>query len=273
MSDRESRAGQEELPAAEKSPPDNANNRKFWPPDGTEETFIDHDCIVDSRGYPLYPNNETMFVKPHDKVTTNFGDVGFPKTTGVEYCAKRTWKITRIYCLGALICHNRGCQWVGSPPTARNAIEEYLAKKPKCPGAAGKCLGEVYHQPCDTTTIRVDENLKTKWGILRHDGLHEHPWPKAKKPDKLSKMKLKEEIAKNPTAGVFKLKLGKPTAPQNAFESVTTIHELFANSYHLRYHPRLILTELGINPDKAGGGVGDKFVHVIMRIFTCSGLE
>ncbi|KNE95106.1 hypothetical protein PSTG_11583 [Puccinia striiformis f. sp. tritici PST-78] len=237
------------------------NNKKFFPPTGEEETFIDHDCITDSQGYPLYPNNQTVFVKPPEQVTTNFGDVGFPKTTGVEYRAKRTWRVTRIYCLGALMCYNRECQWVGSPPTARNGIAEYLAKNPKCPGAAGKCPGEVYHKSCDTTTIRVDENLENKWAILRHDGLHKHPWPASKKPDKLSKIKLKEEIEKNPTAGAFKLKLGKPTAPQNPFESVTNIHESFANSDRLRYHRRLILTELGINPEKAGGGIGDKFIH------------
>ncbi|KAI7947987.1 hypothetical protein MJO28_009895 [Puccinia striiformis f. sp. tritici] len=270
MSDSDHPPKEHDSPANGDKAPTTTNNKKFFPPTGEEETFIDHDCITDAQGYPLYPNNQTVFVKPPNLVATNFGDVGFPKTTGVEYRAKRTWQVTRIYCLGALMCYNRACQWVRSPPTARNGITEYLAKNPKCPGAAGKCGGEVYHQDCNTTSIRVDKNLETKWAILRHDGLHEHPWPEAKKPDKLSRIRLKEEIETNPMAGAFKLKLGKPTAPQNPFESVAKIHESFGNSDCLRYHWRLILTKLGLNPDKAGGRVGDKFIHNIQGLLIIS---
>ncbi|EFP75210.1 uncharacterized protein PGTG_01803 [Puccinia graminis f. sp. tritici CRL 75-36-700-3] len=236
----------------------------FFAPSGNEQTFIDHDCKLDDDGYPIYPNRQTVFVKTPDMVVRNFGFVGFTKTSNVEWRADRSWKMVRISCLGALICNEPGCQWVGSPPTAKDAIKEYLqtqpTRNPKCPGAAGKCPGKVAHQACNNTMTRFDENKLTNWAILRHHGIHHHPWPAPKKPDPLSKLKLKNEIMKNPTAGAFKLKLGKPTAPLNPFESVTKIHDSFVNSDRVRYHRRLILTDLGINPHKGGAGLGDKFL-------------
>jgi hypothetical protein len=42
---------------------------------------------------------------------------------------------------------------------------------------------------------------------LRHKGHHNHPWPEAKKPDKLAKETLKKEIMKNPKAGALALKV------------------------------------------------------------------
>jgi hypothetical protein len=82
-----------------------------------------------------------------------------------------------------------------------------MQRNPKFRGLAGKCPGKVYHQDCTDTFIRIDENLVTNCGILRHQGFHQHPWPKAKKADKLSLMKLKAQIAMNPTPGAFKLKV------------------------------------------------------------------
>ncbi|KAA1106044.1 hypothetical protein PGT21_050152 [Puccinia graminis f. sp. tritici] len=257
----------EELSQQSNSPEDPAleppikGQKIFFAPSGNEKTFIDHDCKLDGDGYPLYPNRKTIFVKTPDMIVHNWGFVGFPKTSNVEWRADRTWKMIRMFCLGAFICNQPGCQWVGSPPTAKDAIAEYLQTDPKCPGAAGKCPGKVGHLACKNTITRIDENTITKWGILRHHGTHNHPWPAPKKPDPLAKLKLKKEIMKNPTAGAFKLKLGKPTAPLNPFESVTQIHEAFVNMDRLRYHRRLVLTELGVNPEKGGAGLGDKFLH------------
>ncbi|OAV90448.1 hypothetical protein PTTG_09531 [Puccinia triticina 1-1 BBBD Race 1] len=250
-------------PPSSKDPDDKPiNGRKiFFAPSGNEETFIDHNCRLDDEGYPLYPNGKTIFVKTPDMTVHNFGFVGFPRTTSVDWRADKSWKGVRMYCLGALICNQPGCQWVGSPPTAKGGIAEYLNSDPKCPGSAGKCPGKVGHQACKNTLIRFDENKLTGWAILRHHGTHKHPWPAPKKPDPLSKLKLKNEVMKNPAAGAFKLKVRKPTAPLNPFESVTQIHESFVNSDRLRYHRRRILIELGINPDKGGAGLGDKFLH------------
>lgn len=92
------------------------------------KTHIDHDCRIDEEGYPLYPNGNTTFVRNGSKEITNFGTVGFSKTVGVDYNKDWSWKTTRVYCLGVLRCDNVACQWLGSPPTARHAIEAYLAK-------------------------------------------------------------------------------------------------------------------------------------------------
>ena len=69
------------------------------------------------------------------------------------------------------------------------------------------CPGKVMHIKCNTTLIRVDEHLPTSWSILRHCGKHDHAWPEAKKPDKLAKEALKKELARNPKAGAFALKV------------------------------------------------------------------
>ncbi|OAV89319.1 hypothetical protein PTTG_28733 [Puccinia triticina 1-1 BBBD Race 1] len=209
--------------------PDNEpiNGRKiFFAPSGNEQTFIDHNCTLDDEGYPLYPNRQTIFVKTPEMTIHNFGHVGFPKTTSVDWLP-----------VGGVSANCQG--------------------DPKCPGSAGKFPGKVGHQACKNTLIQFDENKLTGWAILRHHGTHNHPWPAPKKPDPLSKLKLKNEIKKNPSAGAFKLKLGKPTAPLNPFESVTKIHEAFVNR---------------INPDKGGAGVGDMFHwnHVGLLIISVS---
>ncbi|OAV93848.1 hypothetical protein PTTG_27179 [Puccinia triticina 1-1 BBBD Race 1] len=263
MLDKSSNNNDSPQPDSPKHPDDEPINGKkiFFAATGNEQTFIDHDCTLDDKGYPLYPNRRTVFVKTPDMIVHNFGYVGYPKTNSTEWNTDQSWKTVRMYCLGALICNQPGCQWVGPPPTGKNAISEYLETNPKCPGSAGKCPGKIGHQSCKNTITRFDENKITGWAILRHHGTHRHPWPAPKKPDPLSKHKLKNEIMKNPSAGAFKLKLGKPTAPLNPFKSVTKIHESFVNSDRLRYHRRRILIELGINPDKCGDGVGNKFLH------------
>jgi hypothetical protein len=70
---------------------------------------------------------------------------------------------------------------------------------------------------------RVDVNTKTGWGLMRHKGIHNHPWPKAKKPDPLSKAAFKAEVMKNPKAGAFKLKVCTTMA---CLSSLTLLSEI-----------------------------------------------
>ncbi|KNF02935.1 hypothetical protein PSTG_03884 [Puccinia striiformis f. sp. tritici PST-78] len=155
-------------------------------------TFIDHGCTLDPQNYPLYPNGDIVFVKIPKETVTNFGSVGFTKATGTENRSKGIWKINRIYCLGALVCDVESCMWIGSPPTARNAVEAHLESDPKCKGAAGRCPGK-------------------------------HAWPEAKKPDKLARETLKAEIVKNPSAGALKLKMGPVTSLEDPITNLNIV--------------------------------------------------
>ncbi|OAV90961.1 hypothetical protein PTTG_28135 [Puccinia triticina 1-1 BBBD Race 1] len=185
---------------------------------------------------------QPFFVKGADQVVVNFGSVGFTKTTGVEKRGKGTWKIQRTYCLGVLVCNIDTCH------------------EPKCPGAAGRCPGKVTWEACNGTALRFDFHIPSGWALLRHRGLHDHPWPESKKPDPLARADLKAEIVKNPSAGAFKLKMGQPSTLDDPITSVTEIHGSFINADRLRYYRRLMLRELNIVPDKLGAGVGDKFM-------------
>ena len=128
------------------------------------------------------------------------------------------------------------------------------------------------HMPCKSTITRFDTNTATQWSILRHYGTHNHPWPEAKKPNKLAKEKLKTVVSKNPKEGAFSLKvsltwhtdtihqfqelntsffkIGKSSVPKDPFESVLQIHPSLANAERLAYHWRRILDALGIVPGK-----------------------
>jgi hypothetical protein len=107
------------------------NSQKNWfiPADqNSYKTHIDHGCKIDEEGYPIYPNGNTTFVCEGGNKITNFGTVGFSKTIGVDYNKDWSWKTTQIYCLGVLCCDIDTCQCLGSPPTARHAIEAYFKK-------------------------------------------------------------------------------------------------------------------------------------------------
>ncbi|OAV89576.1 hypothetical protein PTTG_28644 [Puccinia triticina 1-1 BBBD Race 1] len=208
------------------------------------KTYIDHGCTLDKQGYPIYPNGRTEFVHLPEDDITNFGSVGFEKTSSVSYCSNRMWKITLYFCLVALVCNNLSCKWAGSPPTGKGGQEKLEKGLIKCCGLANKC-NTVRHQTCPKSmAIRFDHHLPSGWGLLRHKGKHPHPWPKAKKPDLLAKKELKEEIKKNPKACALKLKMGKPTNPQSGFK-----------------------TELGLAPEKLGAGVGNKFILDIWEMW------
>jgi hypothetical protein len=55
--------------------------------------------------------------------------------------------------------------------------------------------------------------------------------------------------------------MGEVVSLDEPVKSVTSIHESFVNADCLRYYCRAILRELGIAPDKLGGGIGDKFIN------------
>ncbi|EFP89143.2 uncharacterized protein PGTG_14984 [Puccinia graminis f. sp. tritici CRL 75-36-700-3] len=239
---------------------DVTGKKVFFLPTGNEVTFIDHDCTLDSEGYPLLPNGKTIFVKPPGVEITNWGEVGYTKKVGTEFRSKGLWKLRRVNCLGVIRCDQPGCRWAGSPPTGQICMKTWLEKHPKCRGLNGKCPGQARHVPCKNTIARFDTNTETGWSILRHYGTHKHPWPEAKKPDKLAKKKLKAEIAKNPKEGAFSLKIGKPSAPKDPFDSVLKIHPSLAHADQLRYHRRQMLTDLGIVPGKKGANIDDKFL-------------
>jgi hypothetical protein len=107
---------------------DAKNKKVFFLPTGNEETFIDHGTTLDSEGYPLLPNGNTIFVKPAGLEITNWGEVGFTKKFGVEYRSNGLWKLRRINCLGVLRCDRPGCRWAGSPPTGQEDMSAWLEK-------------------------------------------------------------------------------------------------------------------------------------------------
>ncbi|PLW43260.1 hypothetical protein PCASD_06984 [Puccinia coronata f. sp. avenae] len=117
-------------------------------------TYINHGCTLDSRNYPIYPNGQTIFVKTPNMDIKNFAT------------------------------------WVALPPTAPGSVDKLLARKPKCKGAAGRCPGTVSWQACSETGCRFDINQDTGWGLMRHRGTHNHPWPESKKPHELAQEEL-----------------------------------------------------------------------------------
>ncbi|OAV98489.1 hypothetical protein PTTG_25679 [Puccinia triticina 1-1 BBBD Race 1] len=199
-------------------------------------TFIDHGSTLDRKNYPLYPNGATIFVKMTNMTVVNFVSVGFTKTTSIEKRSTDTWKVLRVYCLGALVCNIDTCQWIGSPPTAQGGIQEYLDNHLKCPGVAGQCPGNVNWIACQGTATQFKLHIPSGWALLRHQGVHDHPWPESKKPDLLSRADLKAKIVKDPSKGAFKLKMGQAITLDDP------------------------ITKLGIVPNKLGAGVGDKFI-------------
>ncbi|KAI7933103.1 hypothetical protein MJO29_017031, partial [Puccinia striiformis f. sp. tritici] len=125
-----------------------------------------------------------------------------------------------------------------------------------CKGLAGQCEGNVDQIHCRNTRCRVDLHIASGWSLLRHTGVHNHPWPTSKKPCKILNKLFKAQVKKNPKAGAFELKLGKPTNSEEPFESVTSIHPAFQNKDRVAYYRWKTLIELNLVPDKLGRGVG-----------------
>ncbi|OAV88860.1 hypothetical protein PTTG_28901 [Puccinia triticina 1-1 BBBD Race 1] len=226
-------------------------------------TYIDHDCILDEQGYPIYPNRLTKFVlKPGDNIT-NFGSVGFSKTINCDSRADGAWKVGGTDALVSFCVTTAGVITPGLPPPGPEKFKSSLiCKNLPCGGSAGECPGTVYWKACKGTWTRFDTHKDTGWGLLRHHGYHDHPWPTAKKADPLAKAKFVEEIKKNPRARALELKVGVPN-PENTtqpFSSVADIHKSFGNLDRLRYLRREVLRELNLSPEKNGAGMGDMFI-------------
>ncbi|OAV96886.1 hypothetical protein PTTG_12478 [Puccinia triticina 1-1 BBBD Race 1] len=152
-----------------------ANWQLPWGMSNDHETYIDHDCILDSQGYPIYPNRNTIFVLKPAMEIRNFGSVGFTRRINTSKKTNEQWCLVRYNCLGVLLCDQEKCDYTGSPPTGAGKIEELLDTNAPCPGKAGKCKGKVYWQACEDTSIRFDFHT-SGWALLRHHGFHDHRW-------------------------------------------------------------------------------------------------
>ncbi|POW02868.1 hypothetical protein PSTT_11511 [Puccinia striiformis] len=137
-----------------------------------------------------------------------------------------------------------------------------FARNSPCPGAAGRCKGKVYWQDCRTTRCRVDIH-KSGWGLLRHEGFHDHPWPTPKKPDPEALEEFFDEVKKNPKATALQLRVGTGTGSDNhkPISSVVDIHESLGNADRLRYYRRLALKEVEECASKKNGGSGGDSVY------------
>ena len=71
----------------------------------------------------------------------------------------------------------------------------------------GLCPGKFTHRPCLTTALRFNYDLISGWALMRHAGIHNHPWPKSKKCNPLARSELQDAVANNPSARAFKLKV------------------------------------------------------------------
>ncbi|PLW56163.1 hypothetical protein PCANC_04692 [Puccinia coronata f. sp. avenae] len=91
------------------------------------KTFIDHNCVLDRQGYPLYPNRSTTYVLEVGSAVENFSKVGFSQTANHNK-PDQPWKIIHYNCLGVLLCDRDGCSYTGPPPTGRRKIEEALLR-------------------------------------------------------------------------------------------------------------------------------------------------
>jgi hypothetical protein len=96
--------------------------------DNSHKTFIDHNCILNKEGYPIYPSRLTQFVRLPSQSITNFGTVGFSKRCTTEYRGSGTWKVVRYQCLGVLVCDIETCEYAGPPPTGPHKIEEMMQR-------------------------------------------------------------------------------------------------------------------------------------------------
>ncbi|PLW52386.1 hypothetical protein PCASD_00218 [Puccinia coronata f. sp. avenae] len=200
-------------------------------PDTPEEDVVEA-CAGDRQGYPLYPNRSTTYVLEVGSAVENFSKVGFSQTANHNK-PDQPWKIIHYNCLGVLLCNRDGCSYTGPPPTGCRKIEEALLRS-------------------------------SGWGLLRHKGFHNHPWPTPKKPNPLAKKDLAAQIMKNPKASALQLKIGEvgdPETSQAPFEAVVAIHELLGNLDRLQYYRRDILRPICSNRTKKKGDVGDKFIH------------
>ncbi|EGG07266.1 uncharacterized protein MELLADRAFT_85895 [Melampsora larici-populina 98AG31] len=129
----------------------------------------------------------------------------------------------------------------------------------------------------NNTICRMDKHLPTGWGIIRHCGIHDHPWPCRGKPDKLSLDKLSKKVVKNPDVGPLRLKVGRAPAGKKEITTVTNIHPAFGNLHRSAYYRRKLLVDAGVIPEKRIPGTADSFILDMghwadrgLRMISCS---
>ncbi|EGG05025.1 uncharacterized protein MELLADRAFT_88379 [Melampsora larici-populina 98AG31] len=214
------------------------------------QTFIDHGTTLDAEGYPLLPNGSTVFVKQPNRTYTNWCSFGFSSTTsGGGKKEGFDWRTVRFTCLGVTMCNNRDCDFLGAPPTSNSKRAEWETKSHKCPAAM--CPDYLRLVPCVGTICRVDEHLPSGWVIVRHSGIHKHPWPRRSKPDKLALATFALKVVENPDLGPLQHKVGQAPAGKTAITTSTDIHPALSNLHRLGYYRRILLVQHGIIPVEA----------------------
>jgi hypothetical protein len=71
------------------------NTKEWFLPnlDNDSKTYIDHKCILDQQGYPIYPKGNMVFVQKPGDTVTNFGTIGFSRNSSSnKQCINNTWK-------------------------------------------------------------------------------------------------------------------------------------------------------------------------------------
>ncbi|EGG12287.1 uncharacterized protein MELLADRAFT_89213 [Melampsora larici-populina 98AG31] len=233
--------------------------KKFTTPHNPDmfKTFIDHGTIMDAQSYPLFINGSTTYVTKDTESITNWGTFGYTYTmSGGD--VKGRWKTTRYKCLGVLKCTNESCKYRGSPPTGRTKISKLVQQQKPC--KVPRCPGIVIHVACKDTFCRLDECVETQWGLLRHIGTHDHPWPVRTKADKISKEEFATVVKNNSKSKPMQLKTGQALAGKKPIKSVSTIHVAYRNRSRIASERRSVLKDAGIISDKKGKGVQDEFV-------------
>ncbi|EGG02158.1 uncharacterized protein MELLADRAFT_91610 [Melampsora larici-populina 98AG31] len=180
-----------------------------------------------------------------------------------ETTKKSDWIVRRYYCLGVIKCSEDGCALAASPPTGPNKIAESLTS---CP--ISTCDGLRTHIKCDAVCrfdAELDKNGKEGWGLLRHQGTHQHEWAESKKADPISKEKLKEKVLNDPKTGPLGMKVGQAHTRKDPIESVTDIHTSFGHADRLGiYLRRVFLRQAGIMTNSQDPESGDKWLQSMM---------
>ncbi|KAG0140235.1 hypothetical protein CROQUDRAFT_691884, partial [Cronartium quercuum f. sp. fusiforme G11] len=204
-------------------------------------TYIDHDCKLYKEEYPLYPNQETVFIQMPGKKITNFGKVGFTNTMHNSKLENPGWRTVHITCLGVVCCTNLHSLELGLPP----------------PCMAYGCKGQKKYIECGTTACRVDYDNTTGWAVLCHSGFHNHPWPDLKKADPLAQKELMKKVIADPNKKPLAHKVGTAGNGQLEVETVSEINPSFAHKDQLAYLQRKILVANGLMPEKESKGGSD----------------
>ncbi|OAV87274.1 hypothetical protein PTTG_29506 [Puccinia triticina 1-1 BBBD Race 1] len=186
-------------------------------------TYIDHGCILDRQGYPLYPNRSTTWTSGELSDYTALVFYGVIKM-GVTMQAPRQLAMGKLR----------------SSSSVTHPVKGWPVDAP------GNFTGRAVLTRC------------SGWGLLRHRGFHDHRWPSSKKPDPLAKKDLMERIKANPKASALQLKIGQSSGPGQPSSSVVNIHELLGNSDWLRHLRRQILQQ--INFSSGSGRDNNKFM-------------